>query len=180
MFKKLMLCAILLFAPWVAMADEIIEHDNNYLHSYDRFTKTNTYGWRSNYQEIDTDGKVIAHLIETPIIVDTPQYTTFTFVLIFRHTKDTGEYDFSECGDVNWLADNQVVEPEQQLQLSEEETDKIGDSLYSLFSEDDFKKIMNAKKAEYRVCGTNKFELDTDTKKGMKRAYANYLKNKTK
>ncbi len=180
MFKKLTLCAILLFAPLVAMADEILEHDNNYLHIYNRLTKTNTYGWHSNHQEIDTDGKVIAHLIENPIIVDTPQYTTFTFVLIFRHTDDINDHDFSECGDVDWLADNKIIIPTNQAQLSAKETGMSSDDLFSIFDKNDFKTIMNAKKVEYRVCLTNEFELDADTKKGMKRAYANYLKNKTK
>lgn len=162
------------------MADNVVEEDGNYLHIYDRFTKTHTYSWRSDYQEIDSDSKVIAHLIENPIIIDNPKENSFIFNIIFRHTDDTDDYDFSECGDVNWLVDNKIIIPVNQLQLSATETGTSGDNLFNILNENDFKTIMNSKKAEYRVCLTNEFELDADTKKGMRRTYANYLKNKTK
>lgn len=177
MFKKLILCATLLFAPLVVMADDVVEEDGNYRHTYDRFTKTNSYGWRSPYLEIGDD-IVIAHLIETALIIHEPKETSFMLTLIFRHTDDTGDYDFSECGDVDWLVDNQVIEP-KQIQMSNTELHIDGDILHSFMSEADYKTIMKSKKTEYRVCG-NEFKLDNDTKQGMKRAYASYLKNKNK
>lgn len=180
MLKKLVLCTALFFTSLTAMADNVVEEDGNYRHAYDRFTKTHTYSWRSDYQEIGENDVVIAHLIENPMIINSPQENSFIFTIIFRHTDDTGDYDFSECGDVDWLVDNKVIIPTNQAQLSATETGMSGDNLFSVLSETDFKAIMNSKKAEYRVCLTNEFELDADTKKGMRRTYANYLKNKTK
>lgn len=178
MLKKLAICAALLFVPLMAMADDMVEEDGNYHHSYDRFTKTHTYSWRSDYQEIGSDGKVIAHLIENPIIINNPEENSFIFTIIFRHTDDTDDYDFSECGDVNWLVDNKIIIPTNQAQLSTTETGMSGDNLFNVLNESDFKTIMNSKKAEYRVCLTNEFELDADTKKGMRRIYSEYLKQK--
>ncbi|MGP1608003.1 MAG: hypothetical protein ACTTGU_07660 [Moraxella sp.] len=62
--------------------------------------------------------------------------------------------------------------------MSAKELGLGSDDLLSKFSENDFKAIMNSKKTEYQVCQTNMFELDKDTKRGMRRAYADYLKNK--
>ncbi|MGP1608002.1 MAG: hypothetical protein ACTTGU_07655 [Moraxella sp.] len=62
----------MLFISLAAAAkSEVVEEDNNYRHTYDRFTKVHVYAWRSDYQELGTDDKLIAELVENPLLLAT-------------------------------------------------------------------------------------------------------------
>lgn len=166
--KKYVALSLLLLSS-IAFADIT---DDNYKHDYDRFTQTNSYFWKSKPKPVDTSDGIYAMIVGF-VIEKSPEDNNFSNIFMFKHI--TGEtYDFADCSN-DWLVDGKILKPLEQVGIDDDELNDENSVLYNKFSEEQFKSIMQAKVAEYRICD-NEFVVDEEQIAGLKHIYAEYLK----
>lgn len=166
--KKYMVLSLLLLSS-IAFADIT---DDNYKHDYDRFTQTHNYFWKSDAKFVDTSDGIYTMKVGFAI-EKSPTESNFSNVFMFKHVAGEA-YDFTDCSN-DWLVDGKILKPLDQAGIGGDEIDDEASILYNKFSEEQFKSIMQAKVAEYRICN-NEFIVDKEQLAGLKHIYAEYLK----